>query len=244
MSEQPFYLEIKGWCPICEKPATFISKNRWLRGGLFCQSCENGSSPRERALAVVLERARPNWRDLVIHESSPMKRGVAMKIRRECKGYVASHYFPDKPFGETVDGFRNESLEALTFPANTHDIIITLDVFEHVFHPDRMMKEIYRTLKPGGVYICTFPVLKAQVDPLKPRARREADGSITHLEPAQYHGNPISGDGALVTFDYGYDIHQKIAEWAPFDVEVSRFNSRRMGILGEFLEVVVCGKPS
>ena len=181
MSEQPFYLEIKGWCPICEKPATFISKNRWLRGGLFCQSCENGSSPRERALAVVLERARPNWRDLVIHESSPMKRGVAMKIRRECKGYVASHYFPDKPFGETVDGFRNESLEALTFPANTHDIIITLDVFEHVFHPDRMMKEIYRTLKPGGVYICTFPVLKAQVDPLKPRARREADGSITHL---------------------------------------------------------------
>ena len=244
MSEQPFYLEIKGWCPICQAPATFISKNRWLRGGLFCQSCENGSSPRERALAVVLERTRPNWRDLVIHESSPMKRGIAMKIRRDCKGYVASHYFPDKPFGATVDGFRNESLEALTFPDNAHDIVITLDVFEHVFHPDRMMKEIYRTLKPGGVYICTFPVLKAQVEPLKPRARLEADGSVTHLEPAQYHGNPISGDGALVTYDYGYDIHQKIAEWAPFDVEISRFNSRRMGILGEFLEVVVCGKPA
>ncbi|MFN3959408.1 MAG: class I SAM-dependent methyltransferase [Parvularculaceae bacterium] len=238
-----FYLEIQGWCPICETPATFIARHSWLRGSLFCQSCENGSSPRERALALVLARTRPNWRDLVIHESSPMKRGVAMKLQRECKGYIASHYFPGRPFGAMVNGFRNESLEALTFPDNAHDIVITLDVFEHVFHPDWMMREIWRTLKPGGVYVATFPILRAQVEALKPRARRETDGSVTHLEPAQYHGNPISGEGALVTFDYGYDIHKQIAEWAPFDVEISRFQSRRMGILGEFLEVVVCGKP-
>ena len=243
MSEQAFYLELKGWCPICEKPATFISKNPWLRGGRFCQSCENGSSPRERALALVLNRMRPDWRNLSIHESSPMKRGVAMKLKKECAGYVASHYFPDKPFGEIVGGFRNESLEALTFRDNTHDLILTLDVFEHVFHPDRMMKEIYRTLKPGGLYIATFPVRKAQVEPLKPRVRREADGSLTHLEPPEIHGNPVSGEGALVTYDYGYDIHQKIAEWAPFDVAITRFNSKRMGILGEYLEVIACAKP-
>lgn len=242
MSEPEFYLEIRGWCPICEAPATFISKNRWLRGGLFCQSCENGSAPRERAFAYVLNRARPNWRELSIHESSPMKRGVSMKLRKECRNYIGTHFFADKPFGDMVNGFRNESLEALTFPDNSHDIVVTLDVFEHVFEPKKMIAEIYRTLKPGGLYISTFPVRKAQVEAVKPRVRREADGTLTHLEPPEIHGNPVSGEGALVTFDYGYDIHQAIAYWAPFSVEISRFNTRHMGILGEYLEVVVCEK--
>lgn len=242
MTEESFNLTIEGYCPICEKAATFISKNRWLRGGLYCQSCKNGSVPRERALALVLGRKRPDWRNLAIHESSPAERGVSIKLRDECKNYVGSHYFPDSPFGQIVRGFRNESLERQTFPDETFDAVVTLDVFEHVFEPGKMIKEIYRTLKPGGLYICTFPIRKYQVESHKPRVHRSADGVLTYLEEPEIHGNPVNGEGALVTFDYGYDIHQMLAYWAPFTVEITHFADRGMGILGEYTEVITCEK--
>ena len=119
---------------------------------------------------------------------------------------------------------------------------MTLDVFEHVFQPGQVVKEIFRTLRPGGVHIFTFPIRKYQTDSHKPRARLEKDGSMTHLEKPEIHGNPIDGEGALVTFDYGYDIHSMLGYWAPFEVEISRFANRRLGILGEYTEVIVCEK--
>lgn len=238
-----FLLEYKGDCPICEAPATFVSKDRWLRGGLTCRSCENGSVPRERALAHVLNRARPNWRKLAIHESSPANRGISLKMKKQCEHYTGSHYYPEQTFGETVNGYRNESLEAQTFADASFDVVVTLDVFEHVFEPGKMIKEIYRTLKPGGLYLSTFPIRKYQVTSHRPRVRKAADGTLTHLDTVEVHGNPVSGEGALVTFDYGYDIHNMLAYWEPFEVEISRFNLRRLGILGEYTEVIVCQKP-
>lgn len=238
-----FKLEIEGYCPICEATATFVSKNRWLRGGLFCQSCPNGSVPRERALALMLNRKRPNWRSLAIHESSPAKRGISAKMQAECGQYTGSHFFADRPFGEIVNGLRNETLEEQTFADESFDVVVTLDVFEHVYQPGSMIKEIYRTLKPGGLYICTFPIRKYQVESHKPRVRRNSDGSLTYLEEPEIHGNPTDNSGALVIFDYGYDIHQMLAYWVPFSVEISRFSNRRMGILGEYTEVICCEKP-
>jgi hypothetical protein len=34
-----------------------------------------------------------------------------------------------------------------------------------------------------------------------------------------------------------------LAYWVPFSVEISRFSNRRMGILGEYTEVICCEKP-
>jgi hypothetical protein len=70
------------------------------------------------------------------------------------------------------------------------------------------------------------------------------DGSIRHLvEPAEYHGNPVDASGSLVTIDYGYEIGREIAEWAPFDVRISRFWDPTHGIIGDYTEVIVCTKP-
>ncbi len=240
--DAPFEMKYEGYCPICEAPTTFLARDRWYRGSLVCQTCDGGSVPRERALAHVLNRVRPNWRDLIIHESSPAARGISRKMKQECKQYVGSHFIPDNPLGAVVGGYQNETLEDQTFDDESFDIIVTLDVFEHVWRPDKMMKEIYRTLKPGGIYICTFPVRKHQVESHRPRCSLKADGSIVHYEPEEIHGNPTTGEGALVTFDYGYAIHQQLECWAPFSVEVSRFMDRRLGIIGEYTEVFLCEK--
>lgn len=243
MTEKPHYLKIDGYCTICEAPATFIAKGQWYRGTLICQSCKNGSTPRERALAYVLHREMPNWRELAVHECSPMNRGISMKIRNECKTYVGTHFYPERPFGVMVDGWRNENIEKTTFEDESFDLILSLDVTEHVFNPGAMFKDIYRTLKPGGLYISTFPIRKSQVESMRQLARLNPDGQIEYLKsPPEYHGNPINGKGALVTWDYGYDIHGLISWWAPFAVEICRFSDRYFGIIGEYTEVVVCRK--
>jgi SAM-dependent methyltransferase len=236
-----FSYEHKGFCPCCDTAVLFRTEHEWFRDSLLCPSC--GSVVRERALAVVLKEMFPRLGGLSIHESSPAGREFSSRLARDAHQYIASHYFPDQPLGKVVRGFVNQDLERQTFKDETFDIVLTLDVMEHVFHPDKAYSEIYRTLRPGGAYLHTFPILKYQVEACKPRATLNADGSIAHLvpEPA-YHGNPIDEKGALVTFDYGYDISQQIAGWAPFDVRIIRFWDHTHGVLGEYTEVVVCLK--
>jgi len=197
---------------------------------------------RERALALVLNEVAPNWRRLRIHESSPADRGISRKLRSQAPRYLGSYYYPDKKFGEFVGSLRNEDLEKQTFFDETFDVVVTLDVMEHVFQPAKVYQEIYRTLATGGYYIHTFPIKKAIVDGAMPRAALGADGKVKFLvEPPEYHGSPFGE--SLVTYDYGYDVTRQISEWAPFDVRISRFWDKHHGIIGEFTEVIVCRKP-
>lgn len=50
----------------------------------------------------------------------------------------------------------NNALD-LTYPDNHFDLIVSCEVIEHVGQPERMVQEMYRVLKPGGVVIMTFP---------------------------------------------------------------------------------------
>lgn len=230
-----------GYCHACEQDASFRAGSTWYRDTLLCEAC--GSSVRERALARVLTRLRPAWRELAIHESSPSPHGFSARLAASCPNYVGSHFRPALPLGRVQDGFRNENLERQTFPDARFDVVVSLDVMEHVLDPGAVYAEIHRTLRRGGIYVHTFPIRKWLVAPITPRVRLREDGSLEHLAEPEFHGNPIDPEGgSIVTHDYGYDIHQRIAAWAPFDVEIARFASRRLGLLGEYTEVVVCTK--
>lgn len=234
---QPLF-KVDGYCPVCEAGTEFKAYGEWLRDYLVCGRC--GSVPRERALALMLIEHAAEWRSLAIHESSPAERGVSPKLRRECRRYTATQYFPDRPAGTMIQGFRNENLERQTFASGSFDIVVSLDVMEHVNEPELCFKEIHRTLKPGGLKIFTAPTYKHLVASVR-RARYLPDGSIEHLvNPPEYHANPVDPKGSLVTFHYGYDLPSLIRSWAPFDVRVSRFDDPHHGIMGEFTEVYVC----
>lgn len=192
----------------------------------------------------TIKRFVPHWRECRIHESSPMQRGASFVLARDCAGYIGTHFFPEIPRGGEKHGFRCEDLENQTFSDETFDLVVSQDVMEHLFRPDRAYSEIWRTLKPGGHYIHTFPIYKHMIA-TEQQAKLAPDGSIHHLvETPEYHGNPIDGSGSLVTFNYGYDVGNDIARWAPFDVEIIRFNQRSQGIVAEFNEVIVCRKTS
>ncbi|WP_269932386.1 class I SAM-dependent methyltransferase [Aminobacter sp. HY435] len=228
-----------GYCPICEAPSKFTAQHDWYRDHLLCSGC--GSIPRERALALVLTRRFPDWRKLTIHESSPGLRGISPKLKRECPRYVASQFFPDKPLAKQIEGFRNENLELQTFADESFDLVVTLDVMEHVNQPADVLREVARTLRPGGAYLFTVPTYKDRVASER-RALYKPDGTVEHYAEPEYHGNPISDAGSLVTFYYGYDLAEMIHEWSGMDVEVMRWHDHHCGIIGEFTEVYLATK--
>jgi SAM-dependent methyltransferase len=233
----------EGFCPICLKNTWFTAKNAWFRDSLNCETCSGGSIPRERALMLVIRQLLPNWAEFAIHESSPGSRGVSRLLKTEAPGYIATQFWPGVPGGTDHRGVRCENIESQTFGSDEFDLVITQDVMEHVFHPEAAYREVYRTLRPGGYYIHTAPIRRDLVE-TQQKAVMNTDGSITHIGEPEYHGNPISGDGSLVTFHYGYDLDELIAKWSPFDVEVRRFSDRGHGIVARFTEVIVCRKPS
>lgn len=231
----------KGFCPICEDRVTFYAANSWFRDSLFCPACPGRSIPRERALMQVLRQEFPAWKTSAIHESSPVARGVSVILSRQVKNYIATQFYPSESPGKLINGFRNENLEKQTFEDECFDLVISLDVMEHVNYPDRVLREVTRTLRSNGAYIFTTPTYKGKTVTER-RALYKDTGDIEYLAEPEYHGNPVSEKGSLVTFHYGYDLPELIKEWCGMDVKVERFCDEYHGIIGEFTEVYVCRK--
>lgn len=191
----------------------------------------------------VIRRFYPNWHEMSIHESSPGERGVSPLLARKCSSYQASQYDPSFAFGQDhSDGWRNENLEAQTYGDGSFDLVITQDVFEHLFRPDKAIAEIARTLKPGGAHICTTPLV-AGVSPSRRRASLGKDGQVVHHHPPEYHQNPVDPEGSLVTVDWGYDIAAYFDRSAPsLTTTLFFFRDTEAGIEGELTEVLMSTK--
>lgn len=230
----------RGYCNICEQETVFIIYNEWLRESYKCKRC--GTIPRNRALINVLNKYCKNWKELQLHESSPGGQ-VSDFLKQKCAGYTSSHYYSDVPRGEYKGEHRSEDLSGMTFPDQTFDLIITSDVFEHVFEPGKAFAEISRVLKPGGLHIFTIPWIPAHKKS-SCRARLLEDGTIEYLKEAEYHGNPIGGGkGSLVTFDWGLDFTDFIFNNGGMTTTVYLEIDRKKGLDAKFLEVFISRKP-
>lgn len=233
-------LENDGYCLSCNKNTTFVAENEWLRDFYFCTRC--GSIPRERAVMYCIEKFFPDWRKKIIHESSPVARGTSLRLKKEAPNYFATQYFPGIESGKIYKGFRNENLEDLSFEDQSIDLHITQDVFEHIFDYKEAWREIARTLKPGGAHIFTTPLVNRNF-PSEVCARIKPDGLVEHLiEPPEYHGNPVSKEGSLVTVRWGYDISKIIYEACHLFTEMVFIDSLDLGIRAEFIEVLITRK--
>jgi len=234
------FLEVDGFCPICDRRAHFVAEDPWLRDHFRCVRC--GSLPRERALMAAIRTFRPNWRELTIHESSPGFRGVSPMLRRRAPGYSFSYFDETTPPGTMIPalGARNENIEAMTFSADSFDAFITQDVFEHIFDPESAIREISRVLRPHGILLMTVPLVNRE-QPSCRRAERQGD-QIVHLKEPQYHGDPISPKGALVVTDWGFDICAHLAAASGMRAEIVAIDDLERGIRAEFNEVIVMEK--
>jgi SAM-dependent methyltransferase len=227
-----------GYCPICEGKTIFIEYSSWLRDNYRCLRCN--SIPRQRAIIKILKEKHPHYSTMNIHESSPC--GPASdKIRKQCTGYVSSQFYLGVTYGSIKNGFRCENLEEQTFVDDLFDIVITQDVMEHILNPAKAFAEIARTLKPGGTHIFTVPLYAGR----KTLVRAiEENGTLKHLQPADYHKNPINLDGSLVVREWGDDMVEFIRETSGVSTQIYLMHDRKLGIDGNFLEVFVSVKPA
>ncbi|MEK7253933.1 MAG: class I SAM-dependent methyltransferase [Bacteroidota bacterium] len=56
--------------------------------------------------------------------------------------------------------YQVENALKLTFPDQTFDLVVSVEVMEHVGDPERMTQEVARILKPGGLFFVTFPQIR------------------------------------------------------------------------------------
>jgi SAM-dependent methyltransferase len=232
--------EKKGFCPICEAEVTFSARQNWFRDFLLCNIC--GSIPRERALFYVITMFYPNYRDLKIHETSPSNRGASVRLRHQVPLYSASQYYPSLNAGQIhSSGFQNENIESMTFQSESFDLFISQDVMEHVFNPGRAFKEIARVLKPGGAHIFTVPLVNKSRKS-EQCASLQSSGKIEYHKTPEYHGNPVSDQGSLVTMHWGYDISDVIQEKTGMPSTIVLIDNIELGIRAEYIEVLVSRK--
>ncbi len=189
----------------------------------------------------IINQYYPNWKNLAIHESSPGNRGHSINLSNNAKQYLETQYFVDKPFGSIVNGIRNEDLENQTFKDNTFDLVITSDVMEHIYEPDKAFKEIHRTLKPGGAHIFSVPIINKHKKTQR-WAKKDHDGEPIFLFEPEWHGNPVDPKGSPVTFHWGYDIKNFIEEHTGAEVEIEYIDNLDFGIRAEYIEIIVAKK--
>jgi SAM-dependent methyltransferase len=232
---------LPGYCPICDAETAYVVHGAWFRDLMICPNCDGYSIPRERAVAKVLEWVVPNWRELQIHEAAPAERGASAWMHKNAPLYSCSKYDSNGLLGDVVNGFRNENLEALTFPDESIDLLVSLDVMEHVNRVDLVMREAYRVLRPGGTMVFTTPTYKDLIATNR-RALYHVDGTVEMFAPVEFHGSEDEGRAALVTYHFGYDLPELILRWSGLRTDVIRSVDPEAGIMGEHTEVYVCRK--
>jgi hypothetical protein len=228
-----------GFCICCDSPTTFLAVNPWHRDYYRCMKCL--SIPRERALLLALQKHYPDWRNLSIHESSPGKVQITRRFESECSNYVQSQFFSDCEPGSRVGPFVCQNLEKQTFADNSFDLVITQDVLEHIFHPSDALKEIHRTLKPGGAHIFSVPVInrhrKSEV-----WATLSKDSKVVFTHSPEYHNSPVNENGCPVSMHWGFDIVEYIRANTGMDTIIEDEFDFQHGLSARYLEIFVSRK--
>lgn len=145
---------------------------------------------------------------------------------------VGSEFLGERCAFGCVDksGVRNETLTALSFQDQSFDILISLDVLEHI--PDYVLafKECARVIRAGGKMMWSVPFVANSSANLI-RAKIE-NGEIVHILPPEYHGNPLSDDGILCFQHFGWEMLDQMVDAGFRDAYALCYHSTKFGYLG------------
>ena len=219
---------------VVSSAAIDASHDNW-REGLIA----NGISSRMRGVLALLgeEVKGRNPNDVLVYGTEAVT-AFALLLRGIFPRYLGSEYGPDERAREDLYPIPHQDLTALTLPSNMFDIVTTNEVLEHVPDLDAALEEIARVLKPKGVHIGTHPFLFDRNDG-DLRARIQA-GTVVHLRPPEFHGNPVDPEGGSLVFETpGWNILER-ARSAGFSNACMRFiASERNGYVTENTGVFV-----
>jgi SAM-dependent methyltransferase len=166
-------------------------------------------------------------------------------LKNRFPGTIGSEYLGDDVApGSQKGGFRHENLMNLSFPADSFDALLSFDVLEHVADSSKSFAECLRCLKPGGIMLFSAPfTINQQANTI--RAVLRPDGTIDHLMPPEYHGNPIDPAGGSLCFRYfGWEMLDELRSVGFEDPRAVLYWSKELGYLGGEQMLFVAAKPA
>jgi SAM-dependent methyltransferase len=178
-----------------------------------------GVNSRSRAVLLLIEEVLGGAHDPRIFAAEGLT-GFALRLRGLFPRFIGSEYTEDPKVREYMFPIPFEDLQSLSFGENLFDLVSTNEVLEHVPSIDLALSEICRVLRPGGWHIGTHPFYFLNEQSLVRAVIR--DGELVHLLEPEYHGNPMSNQGALVFEIPGWDILDR-AKKAGFSKAEMRF---------------------
>jgi len=227
------------WCNVCGYCGEFRDPTNGanLRESLICGLC--GSRSRDRMLIYSLGRA--------LEKKPPLRNWPANRSLRvlETTGHGGHPFFLTKKFdyynprydpdqiAAGADPRKFADVQALPYGNEFFDCALSSDVFEHVRLDQNGFSEIYRVLKPGGVFVLQAPYIHTMEKThilVEPRGDEDA-----YLEPPQYHAGHT-----LVYRIYGRDLLARL-EGHGFSTEHSQTEIAQHRI--SLQDVFVATKP-
>ena len=227
----------QGYCWVCQKHVLLefdrkfgSAENVNWRERLVCSGCHLNCRLR-LALHVIEGRlGMPKSARVYLTEHlTPLAR--AMKTRGWAP--TTSEFLPDVRRG-TVDtrGIRCEDLTQLTFGDASFDAVLCFDVLEHIPNHRHALRELRRVIVPGGCAVMTFPFV-ATADANIVRAELRPDGSINHLLPAEFHGDPLDASKGILCFHhFGWQVLEEARAAGFKDVAAHLFWSSDYAYIG------------
>jgi hypothetical protein len=149
------------------------------------------------------------------------------------KKVIGSEYFgTNVSLGNECSGIRNEDFTQLTFSDSSFDIVITNDVLEHIPDYQKTYHEMHRVLKKDGYAFISVPFDTRSYENTK-RAEIDPSGSIHHLLPPEYHGDPVNPEEGILCFQtFGWKMLDELREVGFRDVGAIFYWSFYHGFLG------------
>lgn len=225
-------INYKGYCKVCDKKSEFtIDKNYgyimkyMFRESVVCNQCNLNN--RQRYMMYKLS----DYSDKKIYMYEQVTH-FFNTASQKFNNLIGSEYISDDiKSGEIIDNIMHQDALNLSFTDNSFDIIVSNDVFEHIPDIKKALKEAYRVLKNNGKLLVSIPFNELEYS-TNIRAKFDENNHLIYIETPEYHGNPMSDEGSLVFYDYGWDFLDMLKASGFKDVYATAYNSKKYAHIG------------
>jgi SAM-dependent methyltransferase len=231
-----------GWpaaCSTCGRTARLCAPRGAQGDGeahrehLACPGCGLVGRARAAFAVVDAERLPPASSAWITEHGTAAWR----QLRRRVPATFGSEFHPSRRaplrrlwhalrFGPAPHG---DVLEA-GFAAAALDLVLCLDVLEHVDDVDRALSELARVLRPGGALVATVPFDETAAEDRR-LARRDGRGTLQWLAAEEWHADPL---GARVPcfHRFGWALLGRVRAAGFTDADWCRVHAPAAGLFG------------